>query len=84
MHKLLLPLILLLTATGGIAALTGAGEAADWLWGLATLPVSHQAPALRPSTSNATATPALTTGAHDATPTIERITDGRYLTRQGR
>jgi hypothetical protein len=41
MHKLLLPLILLLTATGGIAALTGAGEAADWLWGLATLPVSH-------------------------------------------
>ena len=39
MHKLLLPLILLLTATGGIAALTGAGEAADWLWLLATLPV---------------------------------------------
>ena len=39
MHKLLLPLILLLTATGGIAALTGAGEAADRLWGLATLPV---------------------------------------------
>jgi heavy metal translocating P-type ATPase len=39
MHKLLLPLILLLTAAGGIAALSGAGEAADGLWLMATAPV---------------------------------------------